>query len=339
MILITGGTGLLGTHLIPELVLAGEDVRVLIRNSTDYRKVLTVWQYYYENAESILGKIDWFRGDITNKMDIYYALDNIEKVYHCAACVSFDRSKQSEMWKVNVQGTRNVVDMCLERKIKKLLHVSSIAAIGHENNMDVLSEENKWTVVPKGDYSKTKTLAEREVWRGIFEGLNAVIINPSIILGAGFTGQSSYRFFDTVYNGLKYYTDGVTGFVDVKDVVKAMVLLMNSDIKGERFIVNAENLSYRELFTKISNAFGILPPAKNATKFMTSFAWKAEFLISVVTGRNPRITQQTASSAHSKQRYSSLKLKNQTGFTYREMDVTIKYIVHLYLDRIKRGAS
>jgi dihydroflavonol-4-reductase len=333
MILVTGGTGLLGTHLLPELINSGEKVRVLVREPDNSRKLLSVWRYYYKDPETLLKKIDWFRGDVGNKSDVYYALDNIEKVYHCAACVSFDRSKRMEMSKVNVQGTKNIVDMCLERNIKKLLHVSSIAAIGPGNGEDALTEENKWAINPKSAYSKTKTLAEYEVWRGMFEGLNAVIINPSVILGAGFTGQSSYRFFDTIYNGLKYYTNGVTGFVDVRDVVKIMIILMNSDIRDERFIVNGENLSYKELFIKISDAFGISPPEKHATKFMTSLAWKVEFLVSILTGKTPKITQQTASSAHHIQRYSSLKLKNHIGFSYTDIDDTIRDIVLFYRDQ------
>jgi dihydroflavonol-4-reductase len=336
MILITGGTGLLGTHLLPALINSGESVRVLIRESSDYRKILSVWQYYYKNPENLLEKIDWFRGDVTNKPDVYNALENVERVYHCAACVSFDRSKGHEMSEVNVQGTRYVVDMCLERNIKKLLYVSSVATIGPGIDNELLTEENKWAINPKLSYSKTKTLAEHEVWRGINEGLNSVIINPSIILGAGYSGENSYRFFETIFKGQKYYTNGVTGFVDVRDVVKIMIMLMNSEISGERFIVNGENLSYRDLFIKISDAFGMNPPVKHATKLMTSLAWRAELLLSVLSGRNPKITQQTAKSAHNIQRYSSGKLINQTGFTFTEIEDTIKDIVLFYLDQNSR---
>jgi len=334
MILVTGGTGLLGTHLLPVLINSGEPVRVLIRESSDYKKVLSVWKYFYKKPENLLEKVEWFKGDITNRAEVFDALENIDKVYHCAACVSFEWSKSREMSEVNVQGTRNIVDMCLERKIKKLLHVSSVAAIGPGTDQGMLTEENKWIINPKSDYSKTKTLAEYEVWRGMVEGLNAVIINPSVILGAGYLGQNSFRFFDIVFNGLNYYTNGMTGFVDVRDVVRVMIILMNSEKRDERFIVNGVNLSYRELFTKISNAFGINPPSKHASKFMTSLAWKAEFIISFLTGRNPKITRQTAESAHTIQEYSSLKLKNQISFEFADIDNTIKEIVQFYIWQI-----
>jgi dihydroflavonol-4-reductase len=303
----------------------------LIRKSSDYRKVLSVWKYFYKEPESLFEKVDWFKGDIINKADVYEALENVDKVYHCAACVSFEWSKSREMSEVNVQGTRNIVDMCLERNINKLLHVSSVAAIGPGTDQGILTEENKWIINPKSVYSKTKTLAEYEVWRGIVEGLNAVIINPSVILGAGYLGQNSFRFFDIVFNGLNYYTEGTTGFVDVRDVIKAMIMLMNSEIRDERFIVNGVNLSYRELFTKISQAFGIKPPSKHASKFMTSLAWKAEFIISFLSGRNPKITRQTAESAHTIQKYSSLKLNNHTVFEFTDIDETIKEIVQFYI--------
>jgi dihydroflavonol-4-reductase len=335
MILITGGTGLLGTHLLPELINSGESVRVLIRDSSDPRKVLHIWDYYYKNSKQLFEQVDWFRGDITNKADVYDALDNIDKVYHCAARVSFDKSKGNEMLEVNIHGTRNVVDMCLERSIIKLLHVSSIAAIGPANEQELHTEENKWIINPKSVYSKSKTLAEHEVWRGMYEGLNAVIINPSVILGAGYSGQNSYRIFETIFNGLKYYTNGVTGFVDVRDVVKVMIMFMNSEIRNERFIVNSCNLSYMELFIKISDAFGIKRPERYATKFMTDLAWRSEFLISKLTGKNPGLTKQTARASHRIQRYSSLKLMKQTGFIFSEIDDTIKGIVNFFQNQIK----
>jgi nucleoside-diphosphate-sugar epimerase len=297
--------------------------------------VLSVWKYYYENPDFMFGKIEWFRGDITNRSDVFNALENVNKVYHCAACVSFERSKRYEMSNVNVLGTRNVIDMCLERKIKKLLHVSSIATIGPGKEDKLLTEDNKWAVNPKSVYSKTKILAEYEVWRGMNEGLNAVIINPSVILGAGYTGQNSYRFFDSIYNGLKYYTNGITGFVDVRDVVKVMILLMNSEIRDERFILNADNLSYRELFIKIADAFKIKPPERYATKTMTSLAWKVEFLLSILTGKSPKITRQTASAAHKAERYSSSKLKDRTAYTFIKIDDTIKDIVQFYLNHLQ----
>jgi dihydroflavonol-4-reductase len=332
MILVTGGTGLLGSHLIPELLLSGEKVRAIIREGSDNSKLLKIWQQTYQEPEALFSQVEWFRGDILNKASVSEAMEGIEKVYHCAAMVSFEPSKKKEMFEANVIGTRNMVDSCLQKEVKKLLHVSSIAAIGPGNEDELLTEENRWLVNPKGIYSLTKTMAEQEVWRGICEGLQAVIINPSLILGAGMPGQSSARIFETIKKGMKFYTKGINGFVDVKDVVRAMILLMNHEVMGERFIVNAVNISYRELFTKIAHAIDVKAPAWYASPLLTSLAWRTGTITSKFTGNPPLLTREGAGSAHKIQQYSSEKLKKLTGFTFNDLDESIISICRFYKD-------
>jgi nucleoside-diphosphate-sugar epimerase len=279
----------------------------------------------------MLQKVDWYPGDITNLASISEALDGVDNVYHCAAFVSFEQSKKSEIYEINVIGTRNIVNMCLEHETKKLLHVSSIATIGPGIDQKIQTEKNKWISNPKSIYSLTKILAEQEVWRGITEGLNAVIINPSIILGAGNNGQSSARIFEKIQKGMKFYTHGSNGFVDVNDVVKIMLLLMNSEIAGERFILNGINLSYRELFVKIANSLNVKPPVWNASPLITSIAWKAAYLTSFITSKSPVITRESARSAQKIQAYSSEKLMKLTGFSFTNIDDTIRDIASFYL--------
>jgi len=333
MILVTGGTGLLGSHLLPKLILSEEKVRVLVREGTDYRKIFPVWEYYYPEALNKIDKIEWFRGDIINKAIVDEAVEGVDRVYHCAAFISFDKLDKTKMFKTNVIGTRNIVDICLQHKINKLTYLSSIASIGPGSEEEFLTEENKWSVHPKSIYALTKTLAEQEVWRGINEGLNAVILNPSIILGAASIGQSSAAFFETIHKGMKFYTNGINGFVDVIDVVKAMIFLMGGDISGERFIISGINLSYKDLFNKIAKKSGISPPKWYATPLMTSIAWKVAYIVSILTGKPAMITKENAHSAHKVVRYSSEKFLKLSGLSFTNIDETINNIVGFYVNK------
>lgn len=330
MILVTGGTGLLGSHLLPEILLRGEKVRVLIREGSDYSKILRIWKSCYPNAVKLFDQVDWYRGNLINRASVSEAMEGIDFVYHCAALVSFESSKKRNMFEANVIGTRNIVDCCLQNQVKKLIHVSSIAAIGPGNEDEILTEENRWIVNPRSAYPLTKTLAEQEVWRGIIEGLNAVIINPSLILGEGVSGQSGTQIFETVKKGMKFYTNGVTGFVDVRDVVKVMILLTDLQITGERFIINGTNKSFRELFNQVAFELGVKAPQWYASPFLTSFAWKANWIGSKISGKAPIITRDSARSAHKIQKYSSEKIVKLTGFRFTDFDESIRNICRFY---------
>jgi nucleoside-diphosphate-sugar epimerase len=339
MIVVTGGTGLVGSYLLLELLKENKSIRVIIREDSNPKKVFSVWNHYIQNPDVLLKKIDWYRCDITDKALLSEALQGADRVYHCAAQVSIGGLKKRDMFEVNVLGTRNVVDICIQQNVKKLLHVSSIAAIGKAMNESILTETDGWPVKSKSIYAQTKTLAELEVWRGIAEGLNAVIINPSVILGPGDWQQSSSRLFDLVFKGLKYYTKGSTGFVDVHDVVKAMLRLMNGEIAGERFILNSENLTYEELFIKIANALGIKAPAKYASPFMTSLGWRAELIRSFLTGKSPEFTRQTALTSHKKNSFSSDKIKRQLDYNFIPVEQSIIEIANMYLNQKDKAAN
>jgi dihydroflavonol-4-reductase len=339
MIVVTGGTGLVGSHLLLELLKADNTVRVLIRKDSKPEKVFTVWKHYVPDPEKLLGKIEWYPCDITDKFALSEALIGADQVYHCAARVSLDGTNKRNMYEVNVLGTHNIVNICLELNVKKLVHVSSIAAIGKAMNGTILSEADGWPVKSKSIYSQTKTLGELEVWRGIAEGLNADIVNPSVIIGPGDWQQSSSRFFDVIFRGLKYYTKGTTGFVDVRDVTKAMILLMNSEISGERFILNSANMSIKDFFEKIALSLEVKAPARYASPLLTSLAWEIEYIKYLFSGLMPKITRQSARTSHTVRQYSGKKIIDQLNFVYTPIDESIANTARLYLQEKKKGSG
>jgi dihydroflavonol-4-reductase len=338
MIVVTGGTGLVGAHLLLKLLKENNSIRVIIREESSPKKVLAVWKHYIQDPEELLGRIDWYRGDITDKASIFDALQDADQVYHCAAEVTVDGTNKRRMFIINVLGTQNLVNICLAQNVKKLLHVSSIAAIGKSLNGTTLIETDGWPVKSKSIYTQTKTLAELEVWRGIAEGLNAVIVNPSVIIGPGNWESSSSRFFDVIYKGLKYYTKGITGFVDVNDVTEAMVQLMNGEISGERFILNSENISIQDFFNKIALSLNVRSPSRYASPFKTSMAWKIEYLKSFFTGKSPKISKQSARTSHSSRFYSGEKIVKQLNFEYTPQEESILKTAKFYLDE-RKGLS
>lgn len=323
MILVTGGTGLLGGHLLLALTDREEKVRCLIRHGTDRTKVYAVWKHYKEHPERFIDAIEWVEGDVLDRASLEEAMIGITKVYHCAARVSFDAADREEMLRVNVDGTANVVNACLSQENIKLIHVSSIAAVNKSIDGKRITEDNGWPVKTRSVYSYTKTKSELEVWRGITEGLNAVIVNPSVILGPGNWQESSCRIFETINNGLQYFTNGIAGYVGVRDVVNAMILLMENNISGERFILNSDNLSFKELFDKIAKTLGKKAPKRYASPFILSLACRGERLRSFFTGKSPRITKESVKSAIGIREYSAEKFTGRFNYTFQNIDTLI----------------
>ncbi len=334
MILVTGGTGFLGGHLLLELLKSDVPIRALISEKGDPTKVLSVWKHYMKDSRSMLDKVEWYAADISNKASLEPAFEGVNRVYHCAAIVSFNPGMKERMHEVNVLGTKNVVNLCMEKNVKKLIHVSSIAAVRSSINGEPAKETDGWPLKARSWYSKTKTMAEMEVWRGNVEGLNTVLVNPSVILGPGKWNTGSPRFFGVCYKGLRHFTRGITGFVDVRDVVQIITKLMGSDICGERFILNAANLSFEELFTKIANALNVKAPSVYAPPYLTGFAWRAEFVKHMLTGIPPVVTKQSARSAHLRQVYSSKKVEEMLDYSFRPIDETIKEVAGMFLKEV-----
>lgn len=311
MILVTGATGLLGSHLVQALLQQQQPVKALYHSQIPQ----------FENWE----KAEWVQGDILDMPFLEEAMQNVQQAYHCAAVVSFHPSRVEELYKTNIEGTANVVNACLNADVQKLLYVSSVAALGSTKDVKEIDETMQWTASQGSSiYGKTKYLAEMEVWRGIGEGLESVIVNPSIILGAGDWNSGSSQLFKNAYNEFPWYTDGVTGFVDVVDVVAAMILLMNSPISSERFILSADNLSYKILFDTIASGFQKKKPDRKVTPFLASIIWRAEALRSYCTGSHPLLTKETAAAAQKKVFYNNQKLLHSfPQFQYSELQKTI----------------
>jgi len=332
MILVTGGTGLLGSHLLFELTRNGEKVRALKRVSSKPEIVRKIFGYYTDDPDQALSRIDWIDGDITNPDDVFEALKGIKKVYHTAGFVSFDPADKEAILKINVNGTESIVNACLERGIQKLCFVSSTAAIGLADNDEILNEELYWTSKGKDSiYSISKYMSEMEVWRGINEGLNAVIVNPSVIIGPGEWSRSSVRLFHEVYKGIRFYTKGITGYVDVRDVVKAMILLMNGEFSGERYIISGGNYSYKEILSMIADSLGKKPPDINATPFMIKTAYLMDWIRCIFTSGTRKITRNVISASKNKIRFSSDKVRNATGMDFIPVPDSIRHTSELFL--------
>jgi dihydroflavonol-4-reductase len=310
MILVTGGTGLVGSHLLYDLCRSGKKVRALKRPNSNVANVKKVFSYYTSNPEELLKNIEWKDADL---LDIYSLIDvmkGAEEIYHCAAMVSFEAAHQEEMLKINVEGTANMVNAALETGVKKFCHVSSIATLGRAENGEFTHEETFWKSSPDNSvYSISKYGAEREAWRASEEGLNVIIVNPSLIIGPGNWIQSSSNMFSKAYKGIKFYSSGINGFVDVRDVTALMLQLMEKETYNQRFLINSGNASFKLFFELIHQHFNKPVPSIKAGRIMSGFAWRAEMLRSKLTGAPPLITKETARSAHRISRFSNDKVK------------------------------
>lgn len=311
MVLVTGGAGLLGKELLKQLLSAGENVRA-IYNKTPL-PIFSSQQF------------EQVQCNILDPLGLEEAMKDVTEVYHCAAIVTFNPSRKSELFQINIEGTTNVVNAALDAGVRKMVYVSSVAALGRLREGEEVNETMNWTEeTSNSNYGQSKYLAELEVWRGIGEGLEAVIINPVIILGDGDWNAGSSQIFKSVYNEFPWYTEGVTGFVDARDVVKAMIGLMKSDISSERFIISAENRSYREVFNMIATAFRKRLPQKKVTPFIARIVWRLEGLKSMFTKRDPLVTRETAVSALAHVYFDNSKLRRYLpGFSYRSLEETI----------------
>ena len=336
MILVTGGTGLVGSHLLYELTKNGDKVRALKRISSKAETVRKVFGYYNDYPDQALSRIEWLNGDITNPVDVFQSLDGITSVYHAAGYVSFDPADKKDVLRINILGTENMVNACLEKGIEKLCFVSSTSAIGSAENGELIDEEIFWTSRGKTSiYAISKYRAEMEVWRGINEGLNSVIVNPSIIIGPGDWQRSSNRLFQEVYKGIRFYTQGITGYVDVRDVVKAMILLMNGDFSGERYIISSGNYTYKEILSMIADSLGKKPPAIKATPFMIKTAYWLDSLRSMITPGKRLITKDIVVGAGSRIHFSNKKICNATGMKFIPVEDSIRYTSKLFLKEVQ----
>jgi len=317
MILVTGGTGLVGSYLLYELARKGHKVKALLRPGKKPYETRKLFNCFLAENEHLIDRIEWVEGDVLDPFSLQQAFQGVEYVYHCAAMISFNPRDLKAMMAVNVEGTANIVNACLENGIIKLCHVSSIASLGQAEKGEMIDENAKWkTSRINSGYAISKYSGEREVWRGIEEGLNAAIVNPSVIIGAGCHRKAANKLFHNIENFLPYYVSGINGYVDVRDVVNAMIMLMESTVTGERFVLNSENLSLREFFTKVADILGKPHPriALNGS-IMNVIAWLDE-MRGRLTQSTPLLTRENVRASMSKSYYSSEKFSSSYTYSF-----------------------
>ncbi len=330
MILVTGATGFVGSHLLLHLLENKERVCAMYRNSASISKTKALFQLY--NKEFLFEKITWVQADITDVPSLELAFKNVDYVYHCAALVSFDPKDEEALRKVNIEGTANMVNFCLAYNIKKLCHVSSIAALGdllpHESITD---EATEWNPEKQhSDYAISKYGAEMEVWRGQQEGLDVVMVNPGVILGPGFWKEGSGKIVNQLSKGTLFYTEGSTGFIAVQDVANIMVQLMEGNFKGERYVLVAENRNYRDVLDTFSNYFHTKKPSIYAEKWMTNMLFRTDWLLSNLFFLKRRFPKTIAKSLHAKEVYANNKIKKELQFEFCSIDDCILETVNFY---------
>jgi dihydroflavonol-4-reductase len=313
MILITGATGFLGSEVAKQLAECGEHIRCIKRASSVIPNLLLPYG----------DVIDWVDADIMNHPALDNAFDGVTRVYHCAAWVSLKQADKEPMIRTNVEGTANVVNLCLQYGAR-LVHVSSVAAIGEAKPGEMINENHHLDQTGDHDgYATSKLESEMEVWRGIAEGLDAVIVNPSIIIGPNAGTLGSGQLFETVRKGLKYYTSGSIGFVDVADVAKSMILLMESGLTDQRYIISAENRSYQNITAEIAKGFNLPTPAKQAKPWMMELAWRGAALWAAIRGGAPAIDKVSAQSASVERNYDNSKIKQAISLNFKSVSQSV----------------
>ncbi len=327
-IFITGGTGFVGSYII----------RYLLRNESNNLIALKRPNSPMHLVKDIAEKVNWIEGDLLDTVALEDGMQNADEVYHCGAIVSLEPRLFTRMYRVNQEGTANVVNIALATGVKKLLHLSSIAALGRFKEIDHYDEKVKWeSSVFNSQYAISKYMAEQEVWRGVAEGLNAAIVNPSIILGSGIWGASTSTLFQRVWNGLSFYPSGTTGFVDVRDVARFSIQLMESDVSAERYVLNASNLSYKALFTQIAQVLNKKPPTIATKNWMTALAWRLDWFRAMLSRSTRLLTREMALHVSRKYTYGNEKSKAQFDFQYTPIEQTIQETGEQFLQSQKHN--
>ena len=316
MILVTGGTGLVGAHLLLRLIENGAKVRAIYRDEKGIQKTKSLFEHYQKST--LFNAVEWIKGDILDITALEDAFIGITQVYHCAAYISFDSKDENKLRKINIEGTANIVNFCLAKGVEKLCHVSSIAALGdlaaHETS---ITEETEWNPEKyHSDYAISKYGAEMEVWRGQQEGLQVIIVNPGVIIGPGFENQSSGQLIKKVADGLLFYTYGKTAFVVVDDVVRITIELMESSICNERFILIGQNIVFRDLINTIADTLKVKRPSIEAKPFLIGLTWRLYWVLSLFSTKPKQISKDSLQSLLNKKEFSNQKIKSalQTSF-------------------------
>lgn len=334
MILVTGGTGLVGSHLLFKLTDKGIKVRATYRRTSTIDRVKTIFSYYSKNHQDRFESIEWVKANLNDIAQLSKAFVGITHVYHCAALISFDPSDYRQLRQTNIKGTANIVNLCIDHKIQKLCYVSSIASLGYDSR--TINEETHWQGnQDQNVYAISKFGAEMEVWRGTQEGVPAVIVNPGVIIGPGFWTSGSGLLFKLAMKKQPFYTNSITGYVGVYDVVDALIKLMHSDIANERFVLVGENKSYREVMTDIARSLKVKPPSKFLSGFKLQLAWRIDWIMSKCLGRKRRLTKSLSRSLNKSYHYDNSKIEQTiAGFKFQPIAEVIRETSQFFLTEV-----
>lgn len=338
-ILVTGGTGLVGSHLLMLLVTKQIKCKAIKRKSSLQAQCDQV-AAYYGISQALLGEyIEWVEADLLDKASLKQALQDVSEVYHCGAIVSFSADTKQQLLDTNVEGTRNITEAALEAGVKKFCMVSSIAAIGKAPEGACADETCMRDGTRGSVYSQSKFASEQVVWEAMKRGLNAVIVNPGIILGVGDFSKGSLQFFPAIRKGMLFYTNGGSGFVDVRDVCKVMVESMERELFAQRFVLVSANLTYGQLFRLIAEAEGVKPPRFCAGKTLLTLALWSSNLMKLITGKEQRFTKETLQSAAGRTCYSSARITQALNFRFIPIEQTIRDAATYFTVQYKNGRS
>jgi nucleoside-diphosphate-sugar epimerase len=320
MIAISGANGLLGSFIVRKLIDDQKPFVALKRNGSDTSLL-----------NDVAEKINWRDADILNPLSLDEALEGCTHVIHAAAIISYNRHRADEIIDINTIGTRNMVNACLQQNIRKIVHVSSVSALGRQKDQTLIAENNKWIDNPLNSiYAKSKYRAELEVFRGQEEGLNTVTLNPSVILAPADWNRSSAKLFRYAWKERPFYLDAYLNYVDVRDVASIACKFVDANYTAERFIINAGNISFKTFFEKIARNFNVDAPRVRLSKKMLMLAARVENVRSLLSGSEPLITRETAQIAETQFLYDNKKIKKTLNFEFQSIDNTLEWCCDYY---------
>ena len=330
MNLVTGATGLVGSHVLLTLLQQGQPVIAMKRHSSNIKEVEEVFSFYTPDYKELYKKIIWREADLNDVLGFDELLKDVTTVYHCAALISLHDNDKEQLLKANKEGTANLVNACITNKIGAFCFVSSIATLQNKDIKTDVDEKVFWKTAPdQSAYSLSKYLAEQEVWRGIEEGLNAVIVNPGLIIGPGNWGRGSGQLVSLSAKGVKFYTEGVMGFIGAVDVAGIMVALVNKKVFGERFVLVENNYSFKYILDKTHTALGKpVPKIRAGLGLLTLGKW-----FSFLMPDKQKLTSTTISSLTSKTTFSGKKLSRFLDYKLNSIDECIEFASKCYLKR------
>ena len=334
MILVTGASGLVGSHLLCQLTQEEPIVRALYRSENRKQDAKEIFNFYFkEKADLFFNKIEWIKGDILSLTDLALMFNDITHVYHCAALVSFHKADFHRCLQVNREGTANIVNFCLKHKVEKLCYVSSTAALSY-NTIGLTDESFKWTPGPEvSGYSISKFAAEKEVWRGVEEGLKAVIINPCVILGPGSWKESSLSIFKSASKGIGFYPSGSNAIVDVRDVVYSMHFLMNSEISSKKFLCTGPNITFKELLEALAVLFNKSAPKIKSPRLLSLIVAAFSEVINLILRKRSGLTIESVYSAYKNITYDNRLICETTGVKFHSLSDTLEHAIKGKIER------